>query len=84
MILLVLAFALTQAQQAKHDADELAIYQHMKVDEEAVWQIWRPSAQLLSDYRAVRRCYVQFHLYKVDSCDKELTRLDRDLSGAKE
>lgn len=84
MLILVLAAALTTAQQQKHDAAELSYYSRMQAEENAVYEIWRPSSRLLSDYRAARRCYVQFHLYKVESCDAEFSRVDRDLSGIKE
>jgi hypothetical protein len=81
---LILFAALTEAQQKKHDATEIALYSRMMNYEDAIAQIWRPSPKLLSDYRAARRCYVQFHLYKVESCTDEFGRVDHDLSGAKE
>jgi hypothetical protein len=84
ILTLILAAALTQAQQQKHDAIELALYARMQAAENAVAEIWRPSPKLLSDYRAARRCYVQFHLYKADGCTEEFDRVDHDLSRAKE
>lgn len=84
ILTLILAAALTEAQQQKHDAIELDLYTRMQADENKVAEIWRPSPKLLSDYRAARRCYVQFHLYKADSCTEEFDRVDRDLNRAKE
>ena len=81
MLFLLLAMALTDTQQAQHDAVELAMYNRLQVDQNAIAEIWRPSASLLSDYRRARRCYTQFHLYKVESCATELDAVDRDLAG---
>lgn len=71
---------LTDAKQAKHDQAELAMSVKLHEDQDAVADLWRPSAKLLSDYRAARRCYVQFHLYKVDGCEDEFKKVDDDLS----
>lgn len=84
ILTLVLAAALTEAQQQKHDAIELELYTRMQADENAVAEVWRPSTKLLSDYRAARRCYVNFHLYKVESCKEEFDQVDHDLGRAKE
>jgi hypothetical protein len=85
VIALLLAIAMSDAQQAKHDDAERAIYARLQADENAIFAIWRPAPKLLSDYRAARHCYTQFHLYKVDGCEEELERVDRDLkSSAKE
>lgn len=84
MIALVLAVALTRVQQQKHDADEYAMYQRLKADDDAVWEIWRPSPKLLSDQRAARRCYTNFHLQKVPGCDAEFDKVEQDLSRVKE
>lgn len=81
---IILAAALTQTQQQKHDAIELALFTRMQADENKVAEIWRPSPKLLSDYRAARRCYVQFHLYRVEGCTGEFDRVDQDLNRAKE
>jgi hypothetical protein len=81
MIIAVLfaVVTLTQAQQDKHDAAELAMYTQLKADQDAIAEIWRPSPKLLSDFRAARRCYTQFHLYKVESCEEQFQQVDRDL-----
>jgi hypothetical protein len=84
MIALVLAAALTQAQQQKHDADEYAMYQRLQAIDEKVWQIWRPDSKLLSDQRAARRCYTNFHLQKVEGCDAEFDKVEQDLGKVKE
>jgi len=46
MLLLFLAMTLTEAQQAKHDANEWAIYQRMQSNEATIADIWRPNAKL--------------------------------------
>lgn len=71
--------------QRKHDTNEREMYAHLEADEAQIFAIWRPAPKLLSDYRAGRRCFTQFHLYKVDGCAEELERVDRDLKpSAKE
>jgi hypothetical protein len=70
--------------QRKHDTNEREMYGRLDADEAKIFAIWRPSPKLLSDYRAARRCYTQFHLYKVEGCDKEIGAVDLDLAGAKE
>jgi hypothetical protein len=79
MLLLFLAIALTEAQQAKHDATEWVMYQQIQSDKETIADIWRPNPKLLSDYRRLQRCYVQFHLYRAMDCNNELTEIDLDL-----
>jgi hypothetical protein len=79
MFLLVLAMTLTNAQQARHDADEWKMYQQMQSDESTIADIWRPDAKLISDDRKLRKCYVQFHLYQATDCNAELMQLDHDL-----
>jgi hypothetical protein len=81
MLLLFFAIALKDAQptQAQHDRNEWAMYQRMQADQESISKIWRPAAKLVSDYKKVRSCYVNFHLYKTPNCDAELTQVERDL-----
>lgn len=79
MLFLLLAMALTDTEQAQHDAVELAMYNRLQADQNAIADLWRPPASLLSDYRAARRCYVEFHLYKTESCTAQLAAVDRDL-----
>jgi hypothetical protein len=81
MLFLLIAMFLTDSQQAAHDAVELAMYNKLQADQSAIADIWRPTHKLLSDYRAARRCYVQFHLYKAEGCGAELAVVDRDLAG---
>jgi hypothetical protein len=71
---------LTDAMQLKHDKQELAMSVKLHEDQDAIDSIWRPSVQLKSDIRAARRCYVQFHLYKVDGCEDEFKKVDEDLN----
>lgn len=79
ILTLLLAVALTDAQQAKHDEMERTISARITAQENAIWDIWRPSPRLLSDYRAARHCYTQFHLYKVADCEKEIGQVQDDL-----
>lgn len=79
ILTLLLALALTDAEQAKHDEMERSLSARLTAQENAIWAIWRPSASLLADYRAARRCYTQFHLYKVDDCEKEIGKVNDDL-----
>ena len=67
-----LAMTLTEAQQAKHDTNEWAIYQLMQSDEVTIANIWRPNAKLFSDYCKLRKCYLEFHLYRANDCNAEL------------
>jgi hypothetical protein len=78
MLLLFLAIALTEAQQAKHDASEWVMYQQIQADKETIADMWRPNPKLLYDYRRLQRCYVQFHLYRTTDCNNELTEIDLD------
>jgi hypothetical protein len=70
--------------QIKHDTEEFNLYNRLHADQDAIADIWRPSPKLLSDYRAARRCYVQFHLYKAEGCKVEFDMVDQDLNRAKE
>jgi hypothetical protein len=76
---LILALALSDAEQAKHDDMERSISARLAAQENAIWEIWRPSPKVLSDYRVARHCYIQFHLYKVDGCEKEIGQVADDL-----
>lgn len=79
--ILLAALALTDAQQVKHDAEERTIYAMVQADQSRIDEIWRPKPHLLSDMRAARRYYRDFHLYKVEGCATELERVDKDLAG---
>jgi hypothetical protein len=81
MLLLLFAIALTDAQQAHHDATERVMYQRIQADRSMITDLWRPSPRLLSDYNKAHSCYVQFHLYRVSDCDALLDRVDRDLGS---
>lgn len=69
--------------QIERNNEEFEMSKRLRADQDAIDDIWRPSPQLLSDIRAARRCYTQFHLYKVDSCKDELDRVDHDLDLTK-
>jgi hypothetical protein len=79
MLLLFLAMALTNAQQAQHDRTELTMYERLQADQALIADIWHPSARLVADLRKARACYTRFHLYKAPNCETELSRMDRDL-----
>jgi hypothetical protein len=81
MLLLLFAIALTDAQQAHHDATERVIYQRIQADKATISDLSRPSPRLLSDYNKAHGCYGQFHLYSVSDCDALLDQVDRDLGG---
>jgi hypothetical protein len=79
MLLLFLAMVLTDAQQAQHDREEVKIAHRIHAEQEAISDIWRPDARLVSDYRKAQSCYTRFHLYKVLNCDAPLAQVETDL-----
>ena len=79
MLLLLLSMALTNTQQTQHDVTEWQMYQQLQGDKEAIADIWRPSAELLADYRKAKQCYVRFHLYRAADCSAELQKVGEDL-----
>jgi hypothetical protein len=81
MLILFIAMAVTDTQQAQHDRIELAIYTRIQAEQATIAEIWRPNARLLSDYHKARNCYVKFHLYRASTCDAELGQVDRDLGS---
>jgi hypothetical protein len=81
MLLLFFAISLTNAQQAQHDRDELAMYQRIQADQETISDMWRPNARLMADYKKARACYTNFHLYKVPDCDTQLREVKSDLGN---
>ncbi len=81
MLVLALSVALTAAQQAQHDQTESTIYQRLHTDEEAIAELWKPSAKLLADYREAKKCYVRFHLNQGSDCSAELMKVDADLGN---
>jgi hypothetical protein len=81
MLLLFLAMALTDAQQAQHDREEWRIAHRIKIEQEAILNIWRPNARVISDFRKAQSCYIKFHLYKVPSCEGPLAQVETDLGN---
>lgn len=79
MLLLFLAMALTDAQQGQHDREESKIAHRIQAEQEAISDIWRPNAKLVSDYRRAQSCYSRFHLYKIPNCDAPLAQVETDL-----
>lgn len=81
MLFLFFAIALTDAQQARHDRTELAIYQRIQTAQQAISDIWRPNAKLMADYKKAQTCYTNFHLYKAADCDAQLRQVESDLGN---
>lgn len=81
MLHLILLVALTQQQMA--DAERF-MYQKLQMDEAAIFDIWKPSKHLLSDFRHAESCYVKFHLGKERSCKTQLDKLDREIESVTE
>jgi hypothetical protein len=81
MLLLFLTIALTDAQQVQHDREEWKIAHKIQAEQEAISDIWRPNARLVSDYRKAQSCYARFHLYKAPNCDAPLAQVETDLGN---
>lgn len=64
---------------AERDNRERAMAMRLQAQEDHIWRLWLPGKRLMRDYRAAHKCYTQFHLFKVDRCDRELDRVDYDL-----
>ena len=82
MLILAFFLALTAQQQAQHDATELAMFNRLQAQTNAVFEQDHPSRKTVSDYNKVRKCYTKFHLYKTKSCEAQLSQVDRDLAEA--
>jgi hypothetical protein len=55
--------------------------QRIQADDAVIADMWRPPAKLIADYRKARRCYAQFHLYRIGSRDTELKKVETDLGN---
>jgi hypothetical protein len=64
---IAMLLALTDAQQAHHDATERAMYRRIHADKATISDLWRPSPRLLSDSNKAHGCDVQFHLYNISN-----------------
>jgi hypothetical protein len=71
ILFLILAISAPHLDQAKHDRDELAMWSELQRDREQIEAIWLPSRKLVHSYEKAHDCYVKFHLYKVQDCDRE-------------
>jgi hypothetical protein len=80
-MLLLIAMALTDSQQAQHDNVERAIYQRIQADRATISDTWRPGRRLLIDYSKAQSCYVKFHLYRAPNCDAVLAQVEIDLGN---
>lgn len=83
MISLLLALALTPAQQTKHDDIERAAYNRLQAQTQSIFEQDHPEKKMVDDYKKARGCYTKLHLYKTPNCDRELGKVDADLAGAK-
>ncbi len=73
--------ALSSAGQVHHDAIERQISAHLQRQQDAIIEFWPHAGPgLLSDFARANKCYVQFHLFQVRSCQAVLSTVDRDLA----
>lgn len=84
MLLLLVGAAMALAKphsvpSAERDKRERDMAIRLQAQEDHIWRLWLPGRTLLKDYRRARKCYTNFHLFKVDTCDRELDRVDLDL-----
>ena len=71
LLLVIMGMAAPHFDQAKHDQQELAMWSELQRDREQIEAIWRPSRKLVQFYEKAHECYVKFHRYKVQGCDRE-------------
>jgi hypothetical protein len=78
---LLLLLVLSAAKQIQHDATEQQIWKHLQRQKDSIMDRWPHAGhRLLSDFHKASKCYVQFHLQKVSTCDAALSAVDRDLT----
>jgi HPt (histidine-containing phosphotransfer) domain-containing protein len=78
---LLLFLVLSAAKQIRHDAIEQQIWNHLQRQKDSIMDRWPHAGhRLLSDFHKASKCYVQFHLQKVSTCDAALSAVDRDLT----
>ena len=78
---LLLFLVLSAAKQIRHDAIEQQIWNHLQRQKDSIMDRWPHAGhRLLSDFHKASKCYVQFHLQKVSTCDAVLSAVDRDLT----
>jgi hypothetical protein len=78
---LLLFLVLSAAKQIRHDAIEQQIWNHLQRQKDSIMDRWPHAGhRLLSDLHKASKCYVQFHLQKVSTCDAALSAVDRDLT----
>jgi hypothetical protein len=82
MIPLILAFAMTPAQQTKHDDIERAAFARLQAQTQSIFEQDHPTKKTVDDYKKARACYTSLHLYRVQNCDAALAKVDNDLTAA--
>jgi hypothetical protein len=79
--LIALALALTPTQQTKHDDIERAAFDRLQAQTQSIFEQDHPSKRTVDDYKKARACYTSLHLYRVQSCDAALSKVDSDLAA---
>jgi hypothetical protein len=78
---LLLFLVLSATTQIQHDATEQQIWSHLQRQKDSIMDRWPHAGhKLLSDFHRASKCYVQFHLQKVSTCEAALSVVDRDLA----
>ena len=76
---LLLFLLLSATKQIQHDAIEQQIWS-LQRQKDSIMERWPHAGhRLLADHSA-SKCYVQFHLQKVSTCEGVLSAVDRDLA----
>jgi hypothetical protein len=77
----LLFLVLSATKQIHHDAIEQQIWSHLQQQKDSIMDRWpHAGRRLLSDFHRASKCYVQFHLQKVSTCEEALSAVDRDLA----
>jgi hypothetical protein len=78
---LLFFLVLFATKQIQHDAIEQQIWSHLQRQKDSIMDRWPHAGhRLLADSHRASKCYVQFHLQKVSTCEGELSAVDRDLA----
>jgi hypothetical protein len=78
---LLLFLVLSATKQIQHDATEQQIWSRLQRQKDSIMDRWPHAGhRLLSDFHSASKCYTQFHLQKVSTCEGALSRVDHDLA----
>jgi hypothetical protein len=78
---LLLFLVLSAAKQIQHDATEQQIWSHLQQQKDSILYLWPHAGhKLLSDFQRANKCYVQFHLQRITTCEAALSEVDHDLA----